>query len=65
MIYVKCNKCKRVSCEVSTEEATREDYLEAAKECDCGNSYKNFTRDVDVNSLPEGITLGAILNKDE
>lgn len=65
MIYVKCNKCKRVAVEVSKEEATREDYLEAAKECSCGNSYNNFTSIIDTSILPQGITLEAILRKDE
>ena len=65
MIYVKCNKCKRVSVEVSEEEATREGYLEAAKECDCGNTYNNFTSNLDTSKLPDGITLGTILRKDE
>jgi len=65
MFYAKCNKCKRVCIEVSKEDAAEEGYLEEAKQCMCGNSYNNFTKDFDIEKVPNGVTLGVILIKDE
>lgn len=62
MITARCNKCKRVSVEISREEAEKGGYLKNIIECDCGNSYKNFSENTKI--LPVGVTLSSILRRE-
>lgn len=64
MILVKCNKCKRIAVEVSEAFARRNGFLEAAKECMCGNSYINFTDVPEDQGPPMGCTMEAILRRE-
>ena len=65
MTLVKCNKCKRISVEISKIKAEAEGFLDAIMECDCGNTYKNFSEVLNVDSLQKGITLSTILGRDD